>query len=228
MIFHRIKDPINFTYKLNNVDIKSCETVTDLGVVFDHEIRFHLHINNVASRASSTLGFVKRWSKEFNSPTVTRHLYISLVRPILEYACQVWTPYYQNGSERVEKVQKRFVRFALSSLPWNDPIALPPYTNRLELLDLHPLYKRREVADLVFLHGLLNFNISCPFLYDKITFNTNRYVLRTNAIFTLPFCRFNYAKHEATVRMCNLANNSTPNFRLDITKLCLKKNLYNN
>ena len=92
MRLYRMTHPVIFHYNINNLNIKRCQSVTDLGVIFDQKIRFHLHVNHVASRASSTLGFVKRWSKEFNSPTITRHLYISLVRPILEYACQVWTP----------------------------------------------------------------------------------------------------------------------------------------
>ena len=170
---------------------------------------------------------MKRWSKEFNSPTITRHLYISLVRPILEYACQVWTPLYDKHSDRIEKVQKRFVRFALYTLPWNNPIALPPYSDRLELVKLHSLKKRREVADLVFFHGLLNFSISCPFLYDKISFNTSRYTLRNNRVFSVPLRPTHYASHEATIRMRKLAD-SCSSFSFEISKDCLKKKLFNN
>jgi len=33
-----------------------------------------------------------RWSKEFSDPYVTKTLFISLVRPILEYCTPVWSP----------------------------------------------------------------------------------------------------------------------------------------
>ena len=105
-------------------------------------------------------------------------------------------------------MQKRFVRFALYTLPWNNPVALPPYSTRLQLVN-----------------SLLNFKVNCPFLYDKISSNVNRYILRNNNIFTLHHCHSNYAKNEATVRMRALANNCTPSFSYDISVDCLKKTL---
>ena len=120
-------------------------------------------------------------------------------------------------------MQKRFVRFALYTLPWNNPIALPPYSDRLELVKLHSLKKRREVADLVFFHGLLNFSISCPFLYDKISFNTSRYTLRNNTVFRVPLrLSSHYAMHEATISKRKLAD-SCSSFIYEISKDCLKK-----
>ena len=40
----------------------------------------------VMAKVSSMLSFINRWNKEFNNPLVTRHLYITRVRPILEYS----------------------------------------------------------------------------------------------------------------------------------------------
>ena len=222
--FYRNKSPVMFNYKFNNSEIQFNELITDLGVVFDREITFNDHIDKIVIKASQMLGFIKRWSKEFNSPSVSRHLYITFVRPILEYACQVWTPFYQTHIDRVEAIQKRFVRFALSHLPWHNPFILPPYESRLNLVDLDSLYKRRKVADLVFLHGLLTLSISSSKLSNKVRFTNHDRVLKKNRIFHVPTRHTNYGMHESIIRMCNLANN-TISFSLTCSKVTLKKHL---
>ena len=40
------------------------------------------------------------------SPSTLLKLYVSLIRPSLEYACQVWNPYLTKDIEKLEKVQK--------------------------------------------------------------------------------------------------------------------------
>ena len=40
------------------------------------------------------------------STTSLLQLYISLIRPFLEYACQVWNPHLAKDVEKLEKVQK--------------------------------------------------------------------------------------------------------------------------
>ena len=117
------------------------------------------------------LGFIKRWSKEFNNRLVTRHLYITIVCPILEYSSQVWSPCYIVHIDRIESIQKQFVRFALNHLPWDNNIIVSSYIEALNLINLKSLSKRREVADLNFLHGLLNNTTRSPSITFYISFN---------------------------------------------------------
>lgn len=63
-------------------------------------------------------------------------LYCSLVRSILEYAAPVWTPFYATQILAIERVQRKFIRFALRQLPWNDPVNLPSYPDRCRLINL--------------------------------------------------------------------------------------------
>ena len=221
--FYRIKSPVLYNYKINSSVIIYNELITDLGVAFDRELEFKNHSAKIVTKASQMLGFVFRWSREFRSALITRHLYISFVRPILEYASQVWSPFYKVDIDRVEAVQKRFVRFALGHLPWNDSLILPPYESRLKLIFLDSLEKRRKVADLIFLHGLINLTIRSPVLKDKVQFTSHVYSLRHTNLFTIPFRSTNYGKHESIIRMCKLANNCS--FDLSWTKYTLKKKL---
>ena len=65
----------------------------DLGIVMDPKLNFINHINATISKTRSLLGFVKRWCKEFNDPFTTKTLFVSLVRPVLEFGCVIWIPY---------------------------------------------------------------------------------------------------------------------------------------
>ena len=113
---------------LNNQSIARVDCVSYLGVVMDNRMDFKSHYNHIVNRANSTLGFIIRWSKEFCDPYITKHLFITYVRPILEYSSQVWSPYRDIDISRIESVQKKFLRFALRNLPWIDAIRLPPYS----------------------------------------------------------------------------------------------------
>ena len=74
------------------------------------------YIKIMATKARRTLGFVKRLSKQINSPYTTKTVYIALVRPILEYCSTVWTPFTKNQIDNIESDQKQFILFALRHL----------------------------------------------------------------------------------------------------------------
>jgi hypothetical protein len=86
------------------------------------------HIDVMVSKAFATLGFIRRLSFEFRDPNTLRSLYTFLVRPKLEYASCVWSPFYDahvDSVDKVESVQRRFIRYALRSLGWTDIYDLP-------------------------------------------------------------------------------------------------------
>jgi len=66
-------------YFIGSSDLECINSVTDLGVLFNHNLNFNDHIGIIVSKAKGCFAFVKRWSKEFEE--TTKH--ISLVRPIL-------------------------------------------------------------------------------------------------------------------------------------------------
>ena len=114
----------------------------DLGIIMDNKMTFKAHINQVVSRAKSALGLVKRFVKGFYCPYVTKSLYTSLVRPVLEYASVVWSPYKACDISRIESVQKQFLLFALRGLGWSHGFQLPPYEAWLGLLNIDSLLGR--------------------------------------------------------------------------------------
>jgi len=67
-------------------------SVQDLGVLFDHKLSFKDHISTIANKARRLQAFMKRWSREFVDPYTTKILYVSLVRPSMEYCSCIWSP----------------------------------------------------------------------------------------------------------------------------------------
>ena len=63
------------------------------------------------SKASRMLGFVYRTTKSFKDNTVLLTLYKSLVRSRLEYCSSIWSPSQQYLIDKIERVQKRLVRW---------------------------------------------------------------------------------------------------------------------
>ena len=77
------------------------------------------------------------------------------MRPILEYASSVWSPYLLEDIDKIEKVQRRFTK----SLPG---LRNKSYSQRLKLLSLDTLELRRLKSDLsltyAILHELIDFD----------------------------------------------------------------------
>ena len=125
------------------------------------------------------LGFIKRRASEFNDPYITKSLYCSVVRPLINHACVVWSPYYNIYMNKLESVQKQFLLFALRNLGWRS-YNLPKYEHRLLLLDMCSLKLRRDIYDIMFIFDLLRNNIDCLELSNNLRINNNSRNLRHN------------------------------------------------
>lgn len=115
--FSRRKKPVLFDYSMLGITIERVNHIKDLGVILDSQLTYHQHGSYTVNKASRALGFIFRVAKNFSDIHCLKSLYCSLVRSILEYCSAVWSSAYCNGSERIESVQRRFLRFALRKLP---------------------------------------------------------------------------------------------------------------
>ena len=83
----------------------------DLGVLFDPEVNFIEHINQKVSEAYRMYGFIVRNCRQFNNVSALKCLFFSYVRSKLEYCSIIWNPYYRCHVERLESVQRRFLKY---------------------------------------------------------------------------------------------------------------------
>lgn len=194
------------SYLIGNSVLENVFSFCDLGVTFDAKLSFNLHIDACISKASNLLGFIKRWSREFDDPYLSKHLFTSIVRPVLEYGSLVWSPFYSCHVDRIESVQKQFLLFALRNLAWNPDINLPPYLHRLALINLPTLERRRTMLDICFMVKLINGEVNSPYLISNLKFNVPFRASRNFVPFNLPATKFNYEELNPIFKLCKNFN----------------------
>ena len=107
------------------------------------------HITNISNKANSVVGFLHC---NFNQcPTKTKSaLYLSLVRPILEYAATVWEPHYHTDIYQLEIVQRRAARFAMNCYNYHQSV-----TEMLHSLEWPTLVKRRNHSKIIMMYKIV-------------------------------------------------------------------------
>jgi hypothetical protein len=70
-----------------------------LGCTISSDLKWGIHINTICSKANNTISFLKR-NINISNKSIKEKVYVSLVRPTLEYASSVWDPYQQNDIHR--------------------------------------------------------------------------------------------------------------------------------
>ena len=205
MVYSRYA-PQNFLYYINGNALETVKSFCDLGVLFDMKLTFNSHIQITVNKSTGVLCFVKHWAKEFKDPYITKRLYTSLVRPILEYASVIWDPYYNVYTKKLESVQKQFLLFCLRGLNWNSNTHLPPYRSRLGLIKLPTLKSRRMVSKIAFFMDILHGKINSQFLLSNISITVPNRMLRSYHPLFIPFQRSNYANFDPFIRICTEVN----------------------
>ena len=91
--------------------------------------------------ANRAVGFIAR-NVYYKSKEVVKNLYISYVRPHLEYCCQAWAPHYEKDLNLLERVQRRATRLIKGFKGLE-------YEERLKRLDLYSVRRRYVRGDLI-------------------------------------------------------------------------------
>lgn len=165
--FHRSANPLIFDYELCDTILARKSHIRDLGVIFSNDLRPDNHIDHVCSQAARTLGFIIRSSRNGLSVQALAVLYTALIRPILEYCSVVWAPYQLGNIDRLEKIQRRFLKIIGVRLGFD--YAAAPVELIAESLGLASLLTRRKMAAAIFLRKLLLGQIDCSELLSKIS-----------------------------------------------------------
>ena len=98
-----------------------------VGVLFDSSMKFSKHYSaKSAAKANSMVGLIKRTFTSVNTSVFTT-LYKSMVRPIMEYASCIWSPYLIKDINLLENVQKRATRLCpeLRNMTYLRALGLP-------------------------------------------------------------------------------------------------------
>jgi hypothetical protein len=133
----------------NGIQVLSETTVErDLGVIVSNDLKWNKQCSVAASKANRILGQIKN-SFSYLDQVTFKFLYTALVRPHLEYAVSMWSPYTKTDIKIIEKVQRRATKLVKS-------IKGKSYEERLKALNLQNLEDRRLRGDLIQMFKLVN------------------------------------------------------------------------
>ena len=135
----------------------------------------------------------------------------------------MWMPFFDLGLNRLESVQKQFLLFALRDLGWSNRFSLPPYKERLLLLNMLPLSKRHELACLIFVHDALNHRIRSEELSSQFIFRDSAYSLRNQAPLLVRNFRSRYVSNEPKNRCSRLFNSYCSSSDLVLSREAFKR-----
>jgi hypothetical protein len=178
MTFTRKLTPNKYPYHIGNAALEKVQSFKDLGVMVEDTLSWDRHIRGQTSKANRMLYFLIK-TIGFGAPKeAKRILYLSLVRPHLEFASPAWAPLTDLNMGIIESIQRRATIFICGT-------KYLTYSQRLQDCAILPLSYRRELLDLN-----LAYKILCgdhgPDLCDKLQFNTRGDILgRENTIRTL-------------------------------------------
>ena len=98
-------------FYLGNDTIPTSDCIKYLGVYIQYDLKWKVHITTITAKANRSLGALRRNLNE--APSKTKIIaYKTIVRPILEYASQVWSPHNVGLSNTIDRVQRQAVRWA--------------------------------------------------------------------------------------------------------------------
>jgi len=119
--------------------IEQVSSVKLLGLHLDANFSWRSHVEAMLSEATKRLYFLKLLKRAGVPCVQLQHFYVTVIRPILEYAAPVWHHLLMNcQSDQTEAIQKRAINIIHS------PSHGMPYSKALFFAGLTSLRARRE------------------------------------------------------------------------------------
>ena len=178
--------PISFDYSIHNTVLENVPHTKYLGVTIQSNLKWDVHCKQVAAKATNTLNVLK-WNLK-STKEVRERAYKSLVRPQVEYAASVWSPWLARDKARIERVQRRAARYV-----YNTYSRYSSVTAMLQSLDWETLESRRFNMRLCIIYKAY-YNLAIFPLSDYATPITVQ-TRGNNIKFILPHCSKDVFKH---------------------------------
>ena len=106
-------DNLNFVF--DNIPIYPVHSHKHLGITFDTSGKWTNHIDNIVAKVSKFIAVFRKIKYKLNRNTLNK-MFLTFIRPHLEYACEVWDNLTVNESNRLEKLQHEAARI-VTGLP---------------------------------------------------------------------------------------------------------------
>ena len=135
-------------YKMGNDIISRVNEEKDLGILIQDNLSPEKHIDKIFGDTYRMLRNI-RVAFYFLDKEMMRKIIMTMIRPKLEYAAIVWSPYKKKHVRKLERIQ----RIATKMVPELEELT---YEERLKEMNLPTLKERRERGDLITIYKLVN------------------------------------------------------------------------
>ena len=113
----KINKPIHPILYLSGTPLEEVLHHTHLGLTFSHDLSWTHHIKSVVKKAFQRISIMKRLKYTLSRSTLKK-LYITLIRPILEYGCVIFDACSMSDCKLLETVQYDAARICTGAM-WN-------------------------------------------------------------------------------------------------------------
>ena len=154
---HRRNNP-HKSYCINANRLRSVKSINDLGVTSNDSLTWSEHINKICKRSNSLLYI---FNKAFSnlSPETTRKLYVTYIRPHLEYDSAVWYPILRRDANLLDQKQRRASRLGYG-------IRRPSYAERVTIMNLELVSRRLRKIDLITTYKIPRSKFKMPRIFS--------------------------------------------------------------
>ena len=194
-------------YMLGGEEIRLVKSHRDLGVTVDSSLKFHIHISCIVNKASALINQLLR-STVCRSYDFMVTLFVSHIRPIMDYCSTVWNLGYMGDIRRLESVQRRWTKEVVG-------LSGMSYHSRLVRLKLFPIYGRMLRADLIKIWKTFNpvVDVGLDLIFERQSHTATR---GHRFKLSVPVCRSELRRRFFNVRNVAIWN-SLP---VDIVEVC--------
>ncbi len=121
---------------MDGVGIQNTDHIKLLGIHFTTDLKWQKEVDEIYTKAARNISAVIMLTKTGLSKQDILEVYCAKIRPIMEYACQVWHPgLTTEQSDSLESIQKRVLKIVYKDAN---------YEEALNLANLPKLSERRE------------------------------------------------------------------------------------
>ncbi|KAA3680345.1 uncharacterized protein DEA37_0005827 [Paragonimus westermani] len=139
---------VEFTYTLGPHRLAWTTDEKDSGVWISSSLKTSLQCTAVYKRTSKILALLKRIFGRFTRQTLPSILN-TYIRPTMEYAVQVWSPWLQKDIVLLQRIYHRATKLVTG-------LQSKPYEERIESLKLFDFCYRRIRGDLIITYNILH------------------------------------------------------------------------
>ena len=132
----------------NGNPIEKKSHIKDLGVIIAKDLTWSTHIDKVVSDCRKQIAWILRTFSKRDALTL-RTLWISLIRPIIDYCSPLWSPGPTSYGQidRLEGILRSFSKKV-------EGLQNLPYSARLKAMNLHSIQRRHERFKIIYIYKI--------------------------------------------------------------------------